>query len=142
MTGGGLALSRARSWLFGAKALRAFAFGWLSVILALYLAGCGMSPKAIGAVFTATIVEDALLTMVLSAAAVRLGAARVMLLTAPRSPWAASCWRSRPAARGCWPAPCKIAYDLALSFRFRSVRLDDSDGALSARRGGVTPPGT
>lgn len=83
MAGGRLTLSRAGWWLFGAKALRAFAFGWLSVILALYLAGCGLSPQAIGAVFTATIVEDALLTIALSAVAARLGAARVMLLTAP-----------------------------------------------------------
>jgi MFS family permease len=69
--------------LFAARALRSFSFGWLSVILALYLAGRGLSATQIGAVFTATMVEDALLTMLLSAVAGRFGPARVMALTAP-----------------------------------------------------------
>jgi MFS family permease len=69
--------------LFAARALRSFSFGWLSVILALYLAGRGLSAAQIGAVFTATMVEDALLTMLLSAVAGRFGPARVMALTAP-----------------------------------------------------------
>jgi MFS family permease len=69
--------------LFAARALRSFAFGWLSVILALYLAGRGLPATAIGAVFTATMVEDALLTMALSTLAARVGAARLMALTAP-----------------------------------------------------------
>jgi MFS family permease len=69
--------------LFAARALRSFSFGWLSVILALYLAGRGLTAAQIGAVFTATMVEDALLTMLLSAVAGRFGPARVMALTAP-----------------------------------------------------------
>lgn len=69
--------------LFAARALRSFGFGWLSVILALYLAGRGLSAAAIGAVFTATMVEDALLTMALSTLAGRVGPARLMALTAP-----------------------------------------------------------
>ena len=69
--------------LFAARALRSFSFGWLSVILALYLAWRGLSATQIGAVFTATMVEDALLTMLLSAVAGRIGPARVMALTAP-----------------------------------------------------------
>jgi len=71
-------------WLiFAAKAVRAFGFGWLSVVLALYLAKRGLSSAEIGAVFTATMVEDALLTMLLAAMATRIGPARVMLLAAP-----------------------------------------------------------
>lgn len=81
--GGRLVLSREGWLLFVAKAVRAFGFGWLSVVLALYLAKRGLSAAEIGAVFTATMVEDALLTMVLSALATRIGPARVMLLTAP-----------------------------------------------------------
>src|SRR3972149_6848278 len=81
--GGRLALSVAGWLVFSAKALRAFAFGWLSVVLALYLAKRGLSPAEIGAVFTATMVEDALLTMLLAAAAARVGPARIMVLTAP-----------------------------------------------------------
>jgi MFS family permease len=69
--------------LFAARALRSFSFGWLSVILALYLAGRGLSAAAIGAVFTATLVEDALLTMALSTLGSRVGPARLMALTAP-----------------------------------------------------------
>jgi MFS family permease len=78
-----LVLSREGWLIFGAKAVRAFGFGWLSVVLALYLAKRGLSPAEIGAVFTATMVEDALLTMLLAAMASRIGPARVMLLTAP-----------------------------------------------------------
>ena len=69
--------------VFAGRALRSFAFGWLSVILALYLDHRGLSPTEIGAVFTATMVEDALLTMLLSTAAARIGPARVMAMTAP-----------------------------------------------------------
>ena len=80
---GRLVLS-AEGWLlFAAKALRSFGFGWLSVALALYLARRGLSSAEIGAVFTATLVEDALLTMLLSVAAARIGPARIMLFTAP-----------------------------------------------------------
>lgn len=69
--------------LFAGRALRCFSFGWLSVILALYLDARGLTPAAIGAVFTATMVEDALLTMLLSTIAARVGPAQVMALTAP-----------------------------------------------------------
>ncbi len=69
--------------LFAARALRSFGFGWLSVILALYLAERGFSATLIGVVFTATMVEDALLTMALSTLASRVGAARLMAMTAP-----------------------------------------------------------
>jgi len=76
-------MSREGWLLFSARAVRAFGFGWLSVILALYLGRRGLSAAEIGAVFTATMVEDALLTMFLSAMAARLGPGRVMALTAP-----------------------------------------------------------
>jgi MFS family permease len=69
--------------IFAGRALRSFSFGWLSVILALYLDERGFSAGEIGAVFTATMVEDALLTMFLSTVAARAGPARVMAMTAP-----------------------------------------------------------
>jgi MFS family permease len=65
--------------LFAARALRTFCFGGLSLVLALVLAERGLSPAAIGAVFTATLIEDALLTIALSAVAVRLGRRRVLI---------------------------------------------------------------
>ena len=69
--------------VFAGRALRSFAFGWLSVFLALYLARKGFGAVQIGAVFTATMVEDAVLTIVLSTFAVRVGPARLMAFTAP-----------------------------------------------------------
>jgi MFS family permease len=69
--------------IFAGRALRSFSFGWLSVILALYLHDRGFSAAAIGAAFTATMVEDALLTMLLSTVAARVGPARLMAMTAP-----------------------------------------------------------
>ena len=65
------------------RALRSFSFGWLSVILVLYLQARGLGAAAIGGILTASMVEDALLTMLLSAVASRLGPARVMAATAP-----------------------------------------------------------
>ena len=53
------------------------------MILALYLDQRGFGAAAIGAVFTATMVEDAVLTMLLSTVAARVGPARVMAATAP-----------------------------------------------------------
>ncbi len=76
-------LTSAGRLIFAGRAVRSFAFGWLSVILALYLGERGFSPAAIGAVFTATMVEDALLTMGLAGLASRIGPARVMAATAP-----------------------------------------------------------
>lgn len=78
-----LVLSDEGKLIFAARALRSFAFGWLSIVLALYLDLRGLSPVEIGAVFTASMVEDAVLTMLLSTMAARLGPARVMALTAP-----------------------------------------------------------
>jgi len=78
-----LALTPEGRLIFLGRALRSFSFGWLSVILALYLHERGFSAGEIGAVFTATMVEDALLTMCLSTLAARVGPARVMAATAP-----------------------------------------------------------
>jgi MFS family permease len=78
-----LGLSRDGRLLFAGRALRTFLFGYLSVVIALYLVERGLSPAAVGAVFTATMIEDALLTMALAAVASRVGRRRVMVLTAP-----------------------------------------------------------
>jgi MFS family permease len=72
-------LTREGRLLFAARALRTFCFGWLSLVLALLLAERGLSPAAIGAVFTATLIEDALLTIALSSVAGRLGRRRVLI---------------------------------------------------------------
>jgi MFS family permease len=69
--------------ILAARALRSFSFGWLSMILVLYLEARGLGAAAIGATLTATMVEDALLTTLLSTVAARFGPARVMAATAP-----------------------------------------------------------
>ena len=78
-----MTLSPAGRVLFAARAVRTLGFGWLSVVLALYLARRGFSAAQIGAVFTATMVEDALLTILLSSIAARAVPARIMLATSP-----------------------------------------------------------
>jgi MFS family permease len=80
---GRLGVSPEGRLVLAAKAVRTFGFGWLSVVLAMYLTRRGFSSAAIGGVFTATMIEDALLTMALSAVATRIGPVRVMVLTAP-----------------------------------------------------------
>jgi len=72
-------LSADGRWLFAGRALRTFSFGYLSLVLALYLAARGFSPVAIGAVLTATLVEDAVFTILVSALANRLGRRRVLM---------------------------------------------------------------
>lgn len=79
----GVSLSPEGRLILVGRALRSFAFGWLSIVLALFLSRRGLSAVEIGAVFSATMVEDALLTMLLSTVAARVGPARVMAATAP-----------------------------------------------------------
>lgn len=49
--------------LFAARMLRMFAYGGLSVVLALYLAGLGLPEAQIGLLFTLTLAGDALITL-------------------------------------------------------------------------------
>jgi MFS family permease len=76
-----LGLTRDGRLLFAGRALRTFGFGYLSVILALYLAARGLSAPQIGAVLTATLVEDALETTFLAAVADRVGRRRILVVT-------------------------------------------------------------
>ena len=65
--------------LFAGRALRTFSFGYLSLALALYLAARGFSAAAIGAVLTATLVEDAVFTGLVAGLVNRLGRRRVLV---------------------------------------------------------------
>jgi MFS family permease len=65
-------------WLFAGRALRTFSFGYLSLVLALYLAARGFSAAAIGGLLTATLVEDAVFTVLVSGLVNRLGRRRVL----------------------------------------------------------------
>jgi len=68
--------------IFTGRALRTFAFGFLSLVLALNLERRGLSACAIGAVFTATLVEDAVATALIASFAQRLGRRRVLIASA------------------------------------------------------------
>ncbi len=68
--------------LFGLRTLRMFAYGFLSVVLVLYLAAIGLDPLAIGAVLTLTLIGDALVSLWLTTNADRLGRRRVLTVGA------------------------------------------------------------
>ena len=71
----------ADGWLiFLTAGLRMFGYGFLSVILALYLAGLGLDTFAIGVVFTAALAGGAAMTLALTAVADRVGRRRMLLL--------------------------------------------------------------
>ncbi|MBI4505829.1 MAG: MFS transporter [Chloroflexi bacterium] len=64
--------------LFATAAVRTFAYGFLSVVLGLYLDALGLDAAAIGAVFTAALAGGAAMTIWLTAVADRLGRRRVL----------------------------------------------------------------
>ena len=68
-----LSLSRDGWLLFATCGVRSFAYGFLSVILGLYLDAVGMSPTAIGWIFTAALAGGAVMTIVITAVADRFG---------------------------------------------------------------------
>jgi MFS family permease len=62
-----------------ARVVRLFAYGFLSVILALYLSELGFSDRGIGALFTGTLLGDALVSLWLTTSADRLGRRRTLV---------------------------------------------------------------
>jgi MFS family permease len=68
--------------LFTARSVRLFAYGALSVVLALYLHEAGLSGPAIGILFTLTLAGDAGISLWITTTADRLGRKRMLLLGA------------------------------------------------------------
>ncbi|HEX5809181.1 MAG TPA: MFS transporter [Anaerolineales bacterium] len=68
--------------LFSTRVIRLFCYGFLSVILALYLSEAGLSEGQIGLLFTLTLAGDALITLWLTTSADRFGRKRTLLLGA------------------------------------------------------------
>jgi MFS family permease len=68
--------------LFATCGVRLFAYGFLSVVLGLYLASLGLDARGIGAIFTVALVGGALVTVVLTQAADRIGRRRVLTIGA------------------------------------------------------------
>jgi MFS family permease len=73
----------ADGWLlFATGGVRNFAYGFLSVILALYLAALGLDANAIGVIFAAALAGGAVMTIALTAVADRLGRRRLLMVGA------------------------------------------------------------
>jgi len=68
--------------LFLTRALRMFSYGFLSVVLVLYLAGLGFSEGRIGLLLTLTLVGDTLISLGITLHADRIGRKRMLVLGA------------------------------------------------------------
>lgn len=68
--------------LFATRFIRLFAYGFLSVILALYLEAVGLNETEIGLLFTLTLVGDAGISLWITTVADRIGRRRMLMLGA------------------------------------------------------------
>ena len=68
--------------LFSTRIIRLFCYGFLSVILALYLVAAGFTETQIGLLFTFTLVGDAVISLWLTTSADRFGRKRTLLVGA------------------------------------------------------------
>jgi len=68
--------------LFSTRILRMFAYGFLSVVLALYLAQRGLSEGQIGLLLTLTLAGDAAITLWITTSADRVGRRRMLIIGA------------------------------------------------------------
>lgn len=75
-------LSRDGWVLFATCAVRSFAYGFLSVVLGLYLDAIGLDTTAIGWIFTAALAGGAVMTIVLTAVADTFGRRSLLVLGA------------------------------------------------------------
>jgi MFS family permease len=74
-----LRLARDGRLLFATRAFRLFAYGFLSVVLMIYLAEVGLSETQIGILFTLTLIGDTIISFWVSTAADRLGRRRMLV---------------------------------------------------------------
>jgi MFS family permease len=75
-------MSRDITILFSARIMRLFCYGFLSVVLALYLAAAGLVEEQIGLLFTLTLIGDALISLWLTTSADRFGRKHTLILGA------------------------------------------------------------
>ncbi len=68
--------------LFTTRLIRMFAYGFLSVILALYLASLGLTEDRIGLLFSFTLLGDVIVSLILTLVADRVGRRRMLMLGA------------------------------------------------------------
>ncbi|MEA2630337.1 MAG: hypothetical protein QOE66_556 [Chloroflexota bacterium] len=72
-------LDRDGRLLFTMRTLRMFGYGFLAVVLVLYLAAAGLDPLAIGLVLSLTLIGDTIISLWLTTNADRLGRRRVLV---------------------------------------------------------------
>jgi MFS family permease len=65
--------------LFAMRTLRMFGYGFLAVVLVLYLAAVGLDPLAVGIVLTMTLIGDTIISLWLTTHADRFGRRRVLV---------------------------------------------------------------
>ena len=65
--------------LFGTRLIRMFAYGFLSVVLVLYLAQLGLSEALIGLLLSLTLVGDAAISLWMTTSADRFGRRRILI---------------------------------------------------------------
>ncbi len=75
----GLGLSRDGRILFSTRILRLFAYGFLSVILALYLGELGLSEVHIGLLLSLTLLGDTAISLWITTHADRIGRQRMLV---------------------------------------------------------------
>ena len=68
--------------LFSTRIIRLFCYGFLSVVLALYLSETGLTETQIGLLFTLTLLGDAVISLWLTTSADHLGRKRTLLIGA------------------------------------------------------------
>ena len=68
--------------LFASRILRLFAYGFLSVVLVLYLAASGLTEHQIGLLLTLTLVGDAAVSLYITTSADRVGRRRMLIVGA------------------------------------------------------------
>jgi MFS family permease len=73
-------LGRDGRLLFATRVLRMFAYGFLAVVLVLYLAALGIDALTIGAILTLTLIGDTIVSLWLTTRADRIGRRRVLIV--------------------------------------------------------------
>ena len=75
-------LTRDGRLLFATRLVRLFAYGFLSIVLALYLSEIGLKTAQIGLLFTLTLIGDAVITLWITTSADRVGRKTMLILGA------------------------------------------------------------
>src|SRR5258706_805486 len=75
-------------WLFATRMVRMFAYGFIAIILGLYLAQVGLSDAQVGLVLSLTLLGDAAVSLPITIIADRFGRRRMLMIGAGLMVWA------------------------------------------------------